>query len=177
VETLARDCVTLPEWVERDFEQEQTSEDFCWAFGPAAAEAAAAAAAAVAGLAEPGMLDDAQLVMSVLEAFALDLDCLTAYIYGGLCRTDKESGGNPDDSWERITRSLRAITCWTVAALGRTAGYERVSSEVLWELAGGDTLWVSASRRILAAPKELPVLQQHLVKAFLGLHTPEVAFE
>ncbi|CAJ1368474.1 unnamed protein product, partial [Effrenium voratum] len=105
VETLARDCVTLPEWVERDFEQEQTSEDFCWAFGPAAAEAAAAAAAAVAGLAEPGMLDDAQLVMSVLEAFALDLDCLTAYIYGGLCRTDKESGGNPDDSWERITRS------------------------------------------------------------------------
>ncbi|CAJ1389977.1 unnamed protein product [Effrenium voratum] len=194
VETLARDCVTLPEWVERDFEQEQTSEDFCWAFGPAAAEAAAAAAAAVAGLAEPGMLDDAQLVMSVLEAFALDLDCLTAYIYGGLCRTDKESGGNPDDSWERITRSLRAITCWTVAALGRTAGYERVSSEVLWELAGGDTLWaalllrgaldaqpappqVSASRRILAAPKELPVLQQHLVKAFLGLHTPDVAFE
>ena len=36
---------------------------------------------------------------------------------------------------------------------------------------------VILSSRLIHTRQELPVLQQHLVKAFLGLHTPEVAFE
>ncbi|CAE7319715.1 unnamed protein product [Symbiodinium natans] len=200
VEDLARDCATLPEWVDRDFEQEYTAEeeeeDYSWAFGPAVAEACAAAAAAVAGLAEPGLIDDApELAMTALEAFALDLDCLTPYIYAGLCRTEKLRMHTPegrraaDARDRRVGRSLQAVASWMIAALGRNVGYENLTPLVLWDLAGGDALWAlvlargalalpqhSGRAKALEAPEEIELLHQTVALAVLGLHTAAVAF-
>jgi len=197
VEALARDCATLPEWVDRDFEKEYASEDdYSWAFGPAVAEACAAAAAAVAGLAEPGLIDDApELAMTALEAFALDLDCLTPYIYAGLCRSGKlqlqsaEGRRAADARDRRVARSLQAVASWMLAALGRNVGYDNLTALVLWDLAGCDPLWAlvlargtlslphrSCRAKALDAPEEIELLHQTVALAVLGLHTATVAF-
>lgn len=154
---LARDCVTLPDWVEGSFEaDQQIGGDLIWTFGPVVAEAIADSLAAVAGLTEDGLLAGGVLVersaaVVVLEDLSRELDYLAPYLFGSLCRADEVRliAGNPCET-ERLLHALCRIYVWALTALLRLLGCTDsgggaslvLAPEVLWEWASRDHLWV-----------------------------------
>merc|ERR1740121_1776263 len=41
----------------------------------------------------------------------------------------------------RLEHALRGICVWTLTALGRASGFDRLTSATLWDMAHGDALW------------------------------------
>lgn len=188
---MARDCVTLPEWVAGDESLQDEDGEFTWIFGWAAAEAVAAGAAAVAGLFEPevqAVPGFYEAAMEVLESFGRDLDCLFPFLLGGLRRAESTLSARPGR--EVIQQSLQRACAWSLAAVGRAVGFRRLSTaDVLWEWATGEAAWALAlakgtlsmsssagDRTSLEAPRELEELQVAVASAVLGLGGATVAF-
>eukprot|EP00927_Polykrikos_kofoidii_P019116 TRINITY_DN18910_c0_g1_i1.p1 TRINITY_DN18910_c0_g1~~TRINITY_DN18910_c0_g1_i1.p1 ORF type:complete len:720 (+),score=142.35 TRINITY_DN18910_c0_g1_i1:76-2235(+) len=177
VADLARDCVTLPEWVERDFQaEEEAGGEFSWTFGVEVAEVVAAGVAAVAGLAEPGVLsmspehsaevagvassDTAAKIFDVLEELGREIDCLAPYLFGGLCRVDVAEAMFSfkfpalATRQRRLRMALQGVCAWSLIAVGRVVGYGRLDAGILWEWAAGDPLWALVLAKGALAPLE-----------------------
>eukprot|EP00747_Dinoflagellata_sp_TGD_P220634 gnl/TRDRNA2_/TRDRNA2_92581_c0_seq1.p1 gnl/TRDRNA2_/TRDRNA2_92581_c0~~gnl/TRDRNA2_/TRDRNA2_92581_c0_seq1.p1 ORF type:complete len:550 (-),score=107.26 gnl/TRDRNA2_/TRDRNA2_92581_c0_seq1:34-1527(-) len=134
--------------------------------------------------------------MDLLEDIGRELDCLAAHLYGGLCRLEapaqsqKEARKSSLDQTDtRLLQALQGICMWSLAAVGRAVGYQRLSANVLWEWCSSDAVWAlvlakgvltvcpDAERHgIVAIPDDLHELQRALLTAVLGLASPNVAF-
>jgi len=130
---------------------------------------------------------DSNLLLQLLERFSVDLDICAPRIFSGMCRLDAELLLSHQE--ERVQSALQGICAWSLAALGYVVGFESLSSRVFMEYALGDSVWalilakgllsMSASHTkscVVAAPANLPELQYTVLRAVLGLASPDIAF-
>uniref|UniRef100_A0A7S4QEB1 U-box domain-containing protein n=1 Tax=Alexandrium monilatum TaxID=311494 RepID=A0A7S4QEB1_9DINO len=179
--------------------QEENSAESGWNSGALAAEAAANSLAALAcGFDDCSSAGATAAALELLEALSLDLDRLAGCLFGGLCRLGARGRKGLDPQEARLLRALQGICVWTLAALGRTVGYARLSPRLLWEWAAGDAAWALVlAKGALATtledladlqvppgeddgdfvvPADIRDLQRAVLPAVLGLAAPAVAF-
>eukprot|EP00931_Biecheleriopsis_adriatica_P006813 TRINITY_DN108166_c0_g1_i1.p1 TRINITY_DN108166_c0_g1~~TRINITY_DN108166_c0_g1_i1.p1 ORF type:complete len:628 (+),score=153.41 TRINITY_DN108166_c0_g1_i1:38-1885(+) len=193
---LARHCIGLPNAVDDGFDdgtfeaagvpasEAEDNEDCGWDFGIAVAEAIAAALAAFAACVA---CDREAELTDLVERLSLDLDFFSAHLFGGLRRLGEAQ--SVSQATDRLLLALQRICVWAMVALGRAVGYQQFSAAVLWEWACRDALWTAVlSKGVLSAgsvcvrnepclvPEDAQELRQAVLKAFVGLASPEMAF-
>eukprot|EP00439_Symbiodinium_sp_Y106_P057521 s3170_g8.t1 len=161
------------------------------------AEFAAAACAAVAGLSEPHLLGKEigrSHILRVLEELARHVETYQPFVFSFLSRTGYGRITGLDEVARRMQAALSSSSVWLLAAFCRAVGCRRFSSEILWEWANGDSLLIGLLVRntltlealsqsvpetplqSLLIPPDLNALQTAVVRAFLGLTRPDIAF-
>eukprot|EP00929_Paragymnodinium_shiwhaense_P074374 TRINITY_DN38057_c0_g1_i2.p1 TRINITY_DN38057_c0_g1~~TRINITY_DN38057_c0_g1_i2.p1 ORF type:complete len:685 (-),score=131.37 TRINITY_DN38057_c0_g1_i2:105-2159(-) len=206
-----RDCASLPEWVEHDYEaEERVDGEFSWPFGVESAEALACATCAVAeavqwctqrqpngASCENGCTGSSFGPGDLVEELGRELDCLAPYLFGGLCRSESSLWSmsvSQMGAHQRLANALQSVCIWTLAAIGRLAGYERLGAQCLWEWTAGDGLYVMVLIKgalqkgapaatqdnglpfILGSPPDLPEIRAAVLGAVFDLTSTDVAF-
>lgn len=115
-------------------------------------------------------------------------------MFGWLCRLDARSHQQRKHNKQRndegrLLHAVQGICAWTCAALGRTTGYDRFSSVLLWGWACNDAFWaLTLAKGVLSirhddaedsnvlVPSDLADLQRMMLHAVLGLACSSVAF-
>ncbi|CAE7404119.1 unnamed protein product [Symbiodinium sp. CCMP2456] len=166
-------------------------------FSADSAEFAAAACAAVAGLSEPDLLGKEigrSHILRVLEELARHVETFQPFVFSFLSRTGYGRIAGLDEVDRRMQAALSSSSVWLLAAFCRAVGCRCFSSEILWEWANGDPLFIGLLVRntltlealsqllpetplqSLLIPPDLGALQTAVLQAFLGLTRPDIAF-
>eukprot|EP00930_Biecheleria_cincta_P029879 TRINITY_DN20736_c0_g1_i1.p1 TRINITY_DN20736_c0_g1~~TRINITY_DN20736_c0_g1_i1.p1 ORF type:complete len:647 (+),score=110.37 TRINITY_DN20736_c0_g1_i1:246-1943(+) len=155
---------------------------------PLVGEALAATTAVLACLARPGWQTHA---VRVLEELARFVSIFQPYAFSCLCRGAVLAGDSPA---QRMYVALSGACTWLFACFCRALGYDRLTSEVLWDWADGDAAWVALLAKatltlddlVRAVPDttlsgvlvtaDLDQLKDAVSGAMFGLVSPTVAF-
>lgn len=195
---LARECMCLAAAVDSDFSDDAvlagSSEEWSWDFGVAVAESIACGLAAMAAVLQmPGARADADcqaLAVGLLEELGRELDCLAAYLFGGLCRLGVKQAVFQEEREQRLQWALQNICAWSLVALGHAVGgFHCFSSSLLLEWASSPLWALTLAKGVLllsnrtpecmcaiSAPAQLQELQLVVLAAVCGLAAPSVAF-
>lgn len=181
---LARDCLYLENALDVDLVSSMSecfggSGTLVWGFSVEIAETIAFGLAAVANTLLRRTMEQAEAALRVENLFS-GLDFLSIHIYGGLCRASFEERplGQASDALEvagevaqaRLTRAFQGICVWSLTMLCNLMGTTRLTTAALWEVAGGDPLWVSVLVQGVLSFSALSVTKTH---AGLYLPVPE----
>jgi len=127
---------------------------------------------------------------------AKDMDGFQPHLFGGLGRSDAATAsGYANASTKRIHAALSGVCAWLLTAFCRAVGYSKLTSDILWEWANFDPLWVAVLAKGALTldevvrstpdtpltgpffPPELSRIQNALTGAIVGLISHTVAFQ
>lgn len=127
-----------------------------------------------------------------LQELARHVETYQPFVFSFLSRTGYGRIAGLDEVARRMQAALSSSSVWLLAAFCRAVGFRCFSSEILWEWANGDPLFIALLVRntltlealslpetplqSLLIPKDLKALQTAVLQAFLGLTRPDIAF-